>query len=221
MLIRGLIFDFDGLILETEGPIFQAWQELYQDHGCQLTLDTWASIIGAAEDVFDPFSLLEEQLGQPVDRQVLAPQRRLRETELIAVQPVLPGVQDYLQEAKRLGLKVGLASSSSCAWVTGHLSRLGLVDYFNCIRGSDDVVHAKPYPELYLSALAGLGMQADQAIALEDSPNGVLAAKRAGLFCVAVPNDLTRQLSLGHADMQIDSLASLPLEELLLKVNHR
>ena len=99
----------------------------------------------------------------------------------------MPGVLDYLRDAHRLGLKVGLASSSSCAWVEGHLVRLGLREYFDCVRARDDVSITKPDPALFLSAVETLGVQPCEAIAFEDSRNGLIAARRAGLHCVAVP----------------------------------
>jgi beta-phosphoglucomutase-like phosphatase (HAD superfamily) len=106
--------------------------------------------------------------------------------------------------------------------VLDHLERLGLRHYFECVRGADQVKNAKPAPELYLAVLAFFNLQPDQAIALEDSPNGVLAARRAGLFCVAIPNSITGQLPLDHASLQVSSLADLPLETLLanLKQNN-
>jgi len=216
--IKALIFDFDGLILETEGPIYQSWLELYASYGVDLPLSTWSRIIGAGADAFDPLQNLEAQVGHPLDLQSIAPIQRARERELIAAQPIRPGVEVYLADARRLGLKVGLASSSPCEWVTSYLAERRLITYFDCIRGRDDVRLAKPDPELYLSVLAALGVQEDQAIAFEDSPNGVRAARAAGIFCVAVPTPLTRQLSLDQADLQLDSLADLPLEKLLLLV---
>ncbi|HEY6408189.1 MAG TPA: HAD-IA family hydrolase, partial [Ktedonobacteraceae bacterium] len=119
------------------------------------------------------------------------------------------------------GLKIGVASSSGHEWVDSHLARLGLIDYFDSIKCYDDVKHTKPDPELYLAVLTALGVQGYQAIALEDSPNGVIAAQRAGIFCVAVPNPVTRQLSLDHADLYLSSLSDVPLEELLVKVQER
>jgi HAD superfamily hydrolase (TIGR01509 family) len=214
-MIRALIFDFDGLILDTEVPEFQSWQEIFQQHGCQLPLETWAKCIGTSSDAFNPYDYLEIQFGRTVNREAIRLQHRQRCAELLATQPVLPGVQAYLHDAQRLGLQLGVASSSSRAWVTGHLSRLGLIKHFASIRCADDVQHTKPDPALYQAALEAFGLHAKQAIALEDSPNGVLAAKRAGLFCVAVPNALTRQLSLDHADLQLTSLADMPLEGLL------
>jgi beta-phosphoglucomutase-like phosphatase (HAD superfamily) len=120
-----------------------------------------------------------------------------------------------------LGLKVGLASSSSCSWVNGHLERLGLRNYFDILRASDDVQCTKPDPDLYLAALGALGVRVDQAFAIEDSPNGALAAKRAGLFCVAVPNELTRRLSLDHADLRLESLTDMPFERLVQEIERR
>jgi HAD superfamily hydrolase (TIGR01509 family) len=214
-MIRALIFDFDGLILDTELPEFQSWQETFRRHGCELPLELWAKCIGTSSDVFDPYAYLEEQIGRAIDREALRSRHRQRCAELLAEQPVLPGVQAYLGDAQRLGLQLGVASSSSRAWVTGHLARLGLMQHFVSIRCADDVPQVKPDPALYQAVLAALGLRPEEAIALEDSPNGVLAAKRAGLFCVAVPNALTRQLRLDDADMQFTSLAHTPLEALL------
>jgi HAD superfamily hydrolase (TIGR01509 family) len=218
MTIKGLIFDFDGLILETEEPIFQSWQELYYTYGRQLSYDDWAGIIGTAEATFDPATALEKQLGCQLDWETIGSQRLQREQELIAHQTPLPGVVEMLCDARRLGLKVGLASSSPCKWVTGHLDRLGLINYFDCIMGGDDVQLTKPDPELYLRALAGLDLRPEEVLVFEDSPNGVWAAKFAGLFCVAVPTEMTHQLPLEHADLRLNSLADLPLEKLIEQV---
>jgi HAD superfamily hydrolase (TIGR01509 family) len=217
-MIEALVFDFDGLILDTEGPIFQTWQELYQEYGCQLTLADWENCLGSAEGTNMFYDNLEEQLGQPVDMETIAPRLQARELEMIEAQPVLPGVSEYIQRAGQLGLKLGVASSSTCKWVTGHLEQRGLRESFQCVLGSDDVQATKPDPDLYLSVVECLEVSAEQTIAFEDSPHGVTAAKRAGLYCVAVPNPLTRQLRLDHADLLLESLDDLSLDELILKV---
>jgi HAD superfamily hydrolase (TIGR01509 family) len=214
-MIRALIFDFDGLILDTEVPEFRAWQGIFQQHGCQLPLATWALCIGTSSTAFDPYAYLESLLGRGVDRHALRAQWRQRRDELLAVETVLPGVQDYLADATRLGLQRGVASSSSRAWVTGHLARLGLLTHFSSIQCADDVHTTKPDPAAYQAVLTAFNIRPAEAIALEDSPNGILAAKRAGLFCVAVPNALTRSLPLDHADMQLASLTAMPLAHLL------
>jgi HAD superfamily hydrolase (TIGR01509 family) len=216
-MIKALIFDFDGLILNTEVPEYQSWQEIYRAFGCSLPLSKWAECIGSSSDAFDPCGYLAQQLGRPVDRVAVRAKQRTRFSELMADQSILPGVERCIFKARELGLKLGLASSSSRSWVTGYLAQLKLEAYFDSIKCGDDVERAKPDPALYLATLRALEVKAHEAIALEDSPNGVLAAKRAGIFCVAVPNALTQQLPFDLADLQISSLAELSLEKLLLE----
>lgn len=219
-MIRALIFDFDGLILETESPIYHTWQEVYRAYDQELSWDTWADIIGRSEIAWDPLEDLEVLVGKKLDRPRLEEIRRQREMEMILAQPILPGVLEYLEAARLRGMPLAIASSSSSSWVYGHLTRLGLLDYFSCLRTSDDVRHAKPDPELYLSALKCLEIPANEAMALEDSPHGITAAKQAGLYCVAVPNNLTRRLETGHADLTLNSLLDLSLEQLLERASN-
>jgi HAD superfamily hydrolase (TIGR01509 family) len=222
-MIRALIFDFDGLILDTEGPIYRSWQELYLSYRLELSLSNWADTIGRseAEAPFDPVLDLDKRLGYTLDWEVTGPRRRLRELELIAAQPVLPGVEDYLKSAKQLNLKIGLASSSDIHWVAGHLERLGLLNYFDCLRTSDHVVHTKPAPDLFLAALECLNVDPQEALVFEDSPNGILASRSAGIFCVAVPNSLTSQLDLAQANLRLNSLSDISLENLLVQVEKK
>jgi HAD superfamily hydrolase (TIGR01509 family) len=219
--VRALIFDFDGLMVDTELPAYQLWQEVYQAHDCELTLDEWAVCIGGEAVPFDPLANLEARLGRTVDREAIHAQRLRRRAELFGGLVALPGVERYLRAARRLGLKVGLASSSSREWVGDHLRRLGLDHFFDAIRTADDVERIKPDPALYLAVLAALDVRADEALVLEDSPNGIRAANRAGIFCVAIPNALTGRLSLEHADMRLTSLADVPLELLIARVTGR
>ena len=218
--VRGVIFDFDGLILDTESPEFTSWRDIFSEHGCVLSLEDWAVCIGTA-DVFDPCAHLEAQLGRVVDRDALRTERRRRSDALIAAQMPMPGVVERIAEAGAIGLKLAVASSSSRSWVEGHLTRLDLARHFHCIRCSDHVEQVKPDPALYRLALEGLGLGPENAIAFEDSPNGILAAKRAGLFCVAVPNDATRELALDAADLRLESLREISLEALVAEVERR
>ena len=220
-MIKALVFDFDGLILETEQPLYQSWQEIYWANGLDLPFEKWALNIGTAEEPFDPLDELESLPSWSLEKNQEIARRLEREMELIRSQPPRPGVVEYLKDARRLGLKVGLASSSSCKWVTGHLERLGLRQYFDCVQARDDVELTKPDPELYLSAVEILGARPKEAIAFEDSPNGILAAKRAGLHCVAVPSLLTRKLDTSLADVQLSSLAEMRLEELVKEIERR
>ncbi len=213
-MVELLVFDFDGLILDTELPEFQCWQEIYAEHGCHLPLSTWAPCLGTV-GAFDPFAHLEGQLGRPLDRLAVRARRETRFAELLAAEAVRPGVKAYTAAARRRGLKLGLASSSSRDWVAGHLARLDLLAVFDALRCAGDVPRVKPELDLYLSVCEALAVEPARAVAFEDSPNGILAAKRAGLFCVAVPNALTRQLALDGADLTVASLADVPLEAIL------
>ena len=213
-MIRALIFDFDGLILDTEGPIYRSWTEVYQAHGEALPFELWVKTVGSSNQAFHPQHHLEERLGHPLSQEVI--DRRVeRRVELVLAQPLLPGVRAIVDQARTAGMKVGVASSSSRDWVTGHLERLGLLDGFDCMRCRDDVEHVKPEPDLYLAVLECLGLQAADAVAIEDSPNGIAAAKRAGLPCVAIPNPITEGLDLGAADLRLRSLAEVTLPQLL------
>lgn len=217
-MIKAAIFDFDGLIIDTEVPEYQSWQEIFQGYGCNLPVPVWSVCIGTSFSGFDPLEYLEDQLGRSVDRGRIQERQHERKMQLVEGQEVLPGVRDYLEEARGLGLGIGLASSSRLDWVEPHLSRLGLRDYFEVIKTRDDVERTKPHPALYRRALEDLGVAPGEAVALEDSPNGATAARRAGIFCVAVPNELTGQLAIEAADMELTSLAELPLTELIGRI---
>lgn len=220
-MIQALIFDFDGLILETEESEFRAWQELYAEYQAELVLEEWAVCIGGGGDTYDPLARLEELVGQPLQREQLLLQRRERRLELLAKETLLPGVEAYINAAKQRGMRLAVASSSSRNWVTSHLERFGILDCFDYIRCGNEVAHKKPEPDLYLAALDGLHVSAKQAIALEDSPNGVRAAQRAGIFCVAIPNIITGQLPLDHADLRLTSMEQMPLDELIALVERK
>ena len=216
-MIRAIVFDFDGLILDTEGPVYRSWLEVYEAHGEELPFERWVQIVGSTTTGFHPQHHLEERLGRSLPKEVL--DRRIgRRTELVLAQKLLPGVMQHLDQAKALGLKVGVASSSTAEWVRGHLARLGIIERFDCLRCRDEVANAKPEPDLYIAVLECLGVTAAEAIAIEDSPNGVTAAKRAGLRCVAIPNSITAKLDLSDADVLLHSLAEITLADLLRKV---
>lgn len=217
-MIKALIFDFDGLILDTELPIYQSWQEVYHDYQQELAMEQWALCIGGTLAHFDPYADLAQKMGYALPREELRLRTSERHMKLIETMKALPGVEQYLQDAQRSGLKIGLASNSSRDWVEGHLTRLNLLSYFESLSTGDRVAHSKPAPDLYLAALKALEIRAEEAIALEDSPHGVRAAQAAGIFCVAVPNQLTKLLSLDHADMQLTAMADLPLSDLLVEV---
>ena len=215
-MIKALIFDFDGLILDTETPEFEVWREIYQEFGQDLSVEMWGQTVGgsAASD-FDTFTHLESLLKRDLSPLNLG--RRAEEKKLarILAQPPLPGVLQMLNAAQRTGLRLAVASSSRHRWVDGHLARLRLDHFFETVRCADDVARTKPQPDLYLSALDALQVSPLEAIAFEDSPNGVRAARSAGIFVVAIPNPVTAQLTFTGESLRLASMADLTLGELL------
>ena len=220
-MIKALIFDFDGLILDTETPEFLCWQNIYREYGFELPHEKWGTIIGGnGHSDFDAAEHLSVLSQGRLDSDFLRGRNRLESDALIHAQAPLPGVMDYLGEAKRLGLKLAIASSSEHAWVDTHAQRIGVFDYFDHVIARDDVPpgRIKPNPDLFLLALNRLKVPKDAAIVFEDSPNGVKAANRAGIFVVAVPNQATSALAFEGADLILNSLSDLALSQLLDKV---
>ena len=220
MAIRGLLFDFDGLLVDTESPSRVAYEELYREHGHELPHDQWATLVGTIGAPFDPLAHLEELVGKELDRDVLTTRRREREHGLADLEELRPGVEAYFVEAERRGLKTAVVSSSDDSWIERHLGRLGRLEGLDAIVAANgDTARAKPQPDLYKHALQLLELEAHEAIAFEDSPNGIRAAKSAGLYCVAVPNPITATLSFDDADLVLESLEDLPLPDLLSHVD--
>ena len=218
MKTKALLFDFDGLILDTETTEFRTWQAIYREYGQEMLAETWGQVVGGyGISNFDGAVHLAGLVGNGAKAEELHARYRSESDALIAQQPTLPGVVDYLDEAQRLGLGLAVASSSPHSWVDSHLTRLGLFHCFQHIICAEDVPpgRTKPHPDLFLKALEVLGVRPEEAIVLEDSPNGVLAAKRAGIFVVSVPNPITALLKTDGADLNLSSLADLPLQELL------
>jgi HAD superfamily hydrolase (TIGR01509 family) len=210
-MIRALIFDFDGLILDTETPLLESWAMIHRHAGLLYPREKAAAMVGHVDLAFDPWSAFPAS----ADRSALDQEQRRLSHALLEDQKVLPGVEDYLREAKALGLRRAIASNSSHPWIDRHLRRLGLADFFEVIKCREDVEHGKPEPDLYRAALHDLGVAPSEAIAFEDSEPGSTAAKRAGLWVVAVPNPSTQHSGFAHADAKVVSLAEVPLAQLL------
>ena len=212
--LRGLVFDFDGLIFDTETSSFETAHEIYAEHGVVLTLAQWQSRIGTHGRHW--LADLESAIGPLNNRDVLTERRRLAHLERLLAEEARPGVADFIERAVAAGLVLAVASSSSAGWVSEHLDRLGLLDRFAVICTSEDGVPAKPEPEVYRRALDAIGVDACEAVAFEDSPNGVAAAKAAGVYCIAVPNRMTRGLDLSAADRVVPSFLDLDIHLLRL-----
>jgi len=213
--VRALLFDFDGLIVDTESTSLASWQWLYAQHGQELTLDRWSAAIGTLGG-FDALAHLEALVGSPLERDALDARRLEHELMLVEAEQLRPGIAEYLADAEELGLRKAIVSSASRRWIDSHLRRLERLYGWDAIVTADhDQARAKPSPTLYLEALERLSVSADDAVAFEDSPNGIRAARAAGIYCVGVPNAVTASLGLDEADLVLDSLASMPLAELL------
>ena len=217
MAIRAFLFDFDGLIIDTETASRAGWEWLYREHGHELPDEKWRTVVGTT-GAWSPMAHLEELVGEPLDRDELNERRYAHEISLIEAEELRPGIADYLAATERHGLKRAIVSSASRSWIDLHLGRLERTVGWDAIITADrDHARAKPNPLMYLEALDMLGIAAEEAVVFEDSPNGVAAAKAAGIFVVAIPNDVTRDFGLDDADLVLESLTDLPPDELLAR----
>jgi HAD superfamily hydrolase (TIGR01509 family) len=212
--VAAVILDFDGTIVDTETPIFEAWRAACRRRGGTVGLDEWQHALGT-HGGFDPLLHLEAQLDGPLDRDAVLAEVKEATAQGCEGQPLLPGVEALLRDARALGLGRAVASSSSCGWVNGWLERHGIRELVDVVVGRDDVRKVKPDPELFLLAASRLGCPPASCVVFEDSPNGMRAALAAGMRCVAVPNALTRPLARPEVDLVLDSLAERPLAALL------
>ena len=220
-MLRAVIFDFDGLILDTETAGYRTFVDMFAAYDVQLPLDLWARVIGSSDHHDEIYDYLEACTGHSLDRKALERERAEKKLSLIAREKALPGVRTVLEQADKLGWKIGLASSSDRAWVEGHLEKLGLRHYFACLCNREDVERTKPDPALYLQAAKCLGVEPSEAVALEDSPNGALAAKRAGMRCIIVPEPGYPHLPFGEVDLRLSSLEELNLGEWANRINRK
>ncbi len=217
MTLKALIFDFDGLILDTETPDYLLWKNIYQENGFDFPMTKWRSIIGGngASD-FEPAEELARLSQGRLDSVSLRVRHHVQSNALILSQPILPGVEEVIRAAQTMNLKLAIASSSPHSWVDGHAKRLGIFGYFDAIICNDDVAvgRTKPNPDLFLLALNRLQVRNTEAVVFEDSPNGIKAARAAGIFVVAVPNPTTALLDVSGENLKLKSLADLQLKEL-------
>jgi HAD superfamily hydrolase (TIGR01509 family) len=211
-MIKAIVFDFDGTILDTESATYEAFRGVFQGYGAELSLERWAQGIGTW-GAYDPYADLEESLGRAVDRRAVREQFEADCAERIRRLTVRPGVMETLEEARRRGIRIGLATSSYRRSVEPHLKEYGLLGYFEAIHTADEVDKVKPDPALYRLAVESLGVKSAEAVAIEDSVNGLHAAKAAGLYGLAVPNELTSFMDFYAADLVLSSLAELPMDE--------
>lgn len=211
-MLQAVIFDFDGLMVDTEWPAYEAWSHIFGRYKQTLPLEKWVAAVGTFHG-FDPVAYLSELTGEKLDQKTLFEEKESLKAEACSMAPAMPGVTERIAEARSLGLKVAVVSTSDREWVESHLRRLGLWGKFDDVITREDVKKVKPDPEPYLKAADRLKVEPKNCVVFEDSLNGVRAAKSAGMICVAVPNRVTHQIDFGIADRRVASLLDVRLSE--------
>ena len=209
MRFSAVLFDFDGVLVDTEWAIYEAWHRTFLANNHPLPLEIYTQCIGSDFDTWSPKTHLEELTGRSFDWHQLDEARQIEiHRDLEAAGP-MPGVVALLEKLNAAGVPVGVVSSSSHPWVDGWLEKLGLISYFRTVVCRGDAPRIKPAPDLWLEALRRLELPGDQCLAIEDSLNGVKSAKSAGLNVWAVPNRTTACLDLSIADRICSSLEEI------------
>lgn len=203
------ILDFDGTIVDTEWSEYQTVRDEYRRLGHDYPLQRFQARVGRADGAHWSDGLVEVAGPQP-DLEDIVARRRQAHRDLIEATEVRAGIIELLDRADRRGKALAVASSSPSSWVEGHLDRRGLLPRFQVVATKDQVEHGKPWPDVFLAAADRLSVAPDRCLVVEDSPNGVAAAKAAGMTCVAVPNPVTEGTDLSSADLVLGSLAELP-----------
>ncbi|NLN92304.1 MAG: HAD-IA family hydrolase [Candidatus Hydrogenedens sp.] len=217
--LRAVFFDFDGVILDTETMLFKSWCHVAESHGCSFPLKEWAANAGGYQyHLFDPITHIEKEAGITLNREEVNDERRAWFFEQAATLDPLPGIAEALKAVKSIGLPLAIVSSSNREWVESNLERLQLLSYFDTLCCGNEVEAVKPAPDVYELALERMGVQADQACTLEDSPQGIAAAVAADIYCIAVPNQVTRAAALKGYQRRVDNLRDRPFKELLLDI---
>ena len=213
--MKAIVFDFDGVVLDTETADYQSWHSLYARHGAVLPLEDWMRLIGTdpATAGFDPGVRLAELTGIP-ETELRAERAPVYDALARGLEP-MSGILDWIRDADRLGVQLAIASSSPLWWVDGHLGRVGLRSAFETLATAEDVERVKPDPALYQLALDRLGISAVDAFAIEDSLHGVAAARAAGLACVAVPGPMTETQDFDAASCRMSTLADRSLADMI------
>ncbi len=209
--VRALLFDYDGLLVDTEWAEYQTWSQLYVEHGAVLELDEWLMAVGHVDN-FDPRATLETKIGRKLDWAVLDPQRARANRAMVEEMSALPGARELMERGRDEGWKIGVVSNSVRDWVEPGLTRLGLRAYVDALCTRGDAENVKPDPAPYLHALELLQCDATSSFAFEDSGPGVRSAHAAGLIVVAVPNRLTRYHDLSPAHFHIHALTEFSLD---------
>ncbi len=204
-----VFFDFDGVILDTEWPIYETLRDLFIAEGQELPISTYVKCIGSDYNTWSPETHLESLTGKTYDWASINPARQLKIRQSLENPQPMPGVIDLITELHKRAIPTYVVSSSTHHWVDDWLERLDLTNYMQHIICRGDAPKIKPAPDLYLEAVKRSGHQAKDCLVIEDSLNGILSATQAGCRTLAVPNRLTNCLDFSTADQIVSSLSEL------------
>ena len=185
-MIKGVIFDLDGVMIRSEPLALEAWQRCLAPDGKRMEDEEYRSLIGVSHE-----ASLREVIGRHrLDTTPEALNRCFQShmLDLIEQAEQMPGLLPLLQDLRTRGYGLAIASNSSSEYVRKAIARNGIAEYFLCMVGADQVERGKPAPDVYLAAARGLGVPPESCLAVEDSPSGVQAALAAGMVCVFIPN---------------------------------
>ena len=211
---RGIIFDFDGVIVDTEWAIYQSWVHLYAREGQEISIETYSPCLGAGYSHWNPAEHLEKLTGRTYDWDKETSARQTMLEADLERSGLMPGVRELMDYCHARGVGMTVASSSSRRWVSGWLNKLGIEDEFRGVFCRTDGYPVKPNPALFLAAQNCLNLPAHECLVIEDSENGVRSAYNAGIPCAAVPNRMT-----AHADFSLASARFANLRELLTQLS--
>lgn len=188
MTVKAVIFDMDGVLFDTEKLCMDSWVAVAGEQGIPDMDSFFPTCIG--RNLTDTKALFQEFYGDVYDYEIFRKQASVWFHNYIEQKglPVKKGVREILDFLRAGGYDIGLASSTSRPSVEGHLERAGIRAYFQSLTTGDMVEHSKPCPDIYLMACESLGVEPAQALAIEDSPNGIRAAHSAGMIPVMVPD---------------------------------
>jgi HAD superfamily hydrolase (TIGR01509 family) len=204
--IRGVIFDMDGVLLDSEPLHHSAVNELLRADGSQpLSFEDYVPYMGTIDDY--TWADLARRFGLPRQAEDYVERYNGVVLELYRSRAeIAPGALGLLEELSRRGLRLAVASSSRRQWVEVCLETLGIRDFFNIVISGEMVKHSKPNPEIFLLAARSLGLAPEECIAFEDSPNGVAAAVAAGIFTIAVASPYPTAHETNSAQLHLQSL---------------
>lgn len=203
---RAVLFDFDGIVVDTEWAIYQAWLRTFQAQGHDLPLELYTRCIGSDFETWSPKTHLEDLTGTSFDWHELDARRQEEIVSELGGSQAMDGVVETLDELERQGIPSAVVSSSSHQWVDGWLERIGLLERFQTTVCRGDADRIKPAPDLYLEAARRMQQDTDDCLVIEDSLNGVKSALAAGMCVWAVPNRVTSCLDFGIAERSFSSM---------------